>query len=120
MHLGLPSKSDEIAHSAPPASPSVFDNMGHVDLYAEGALDLSNIPPSGDIGVRSSLVRDFLLIQEKGKILLKASLEVMHRKLVDAQSSLLSVKAECDEYRRRQGVKEQWCGGLDASLLCSS
>lgn len=58
-------RSDDATPSGPPASPGVAVGILDVDLDAERDYHLSYIPPSGVIGVRCSLLRDFSIIQEK-------------------------------------------------------
>lgn len=52
---------------------------------------------------------------------LKKSVAVAQGQLSDVQAPLLTVELECDDYRLRLGIEEQWRGGLEALLpgLCS-
>lgn len=64
-HLGLPFRSDKATPSVLLALPGVIVDVRSLDLDAKGDWDMSDIPQSGVIDIRSSLLGDFPLIQEK-------------------------------------------------------
>lgn len=64
-YLGLSPKSDGPTSSVFVGLPGVVVNVLDMRLEVECNYDLSDMPPSGLINVRSSLQVDFWLIQER-------------------------------------------------------